>query len=141
MNQDWLYTLAADAILLLHVVFVFFVVSGLLVILAGGIAGWRWVRNPWFRLLHLAAIVIVVAQAWLGVVCPLTTIEMALRERGGGATYSGAFVAHWLNELLYYQAPWWVFAVCYTLFGAAVVASWFWIRPRGFGRGSRSSAP
>lgn len=129
-DQDTLYRIAADAVLLLHVLFVVFVVAGLILILAGGLAGWRWVRNPGFRIAHLVAIGIVVLQAWLGVICPLTTIEMALRSRAGDAVYSGAFIAHWLEAILYYDAPAWVFAVCYTAFGLLVVGSWFWVRPR-----------
>ena len=132
MTDAAFFTLLADFVLLLHVLFVAFVVFGLLLIVLGRPLGWRWVRNPYFRSLHLAAIAIVAAQAWLGVVCPLTTVEMALRERGGGATYEGAFIAHWLESILYYQAPGWVFAVCYTLFGLLIVASWFWVKPRSF---------
>lgn len=130
MSPESWYILAADAVLFLHALFVGFVVLGLVLILAGGPLRWRWVRNPWFRVAHLAAIVVVTLQAWLGVVCPLTTIEMALRERGGDATYGGAFIGHWLETILYYRAPNWVFAVVYTLFGLAVIASWFWVRPR-----------
>ena len=121
--------LAADAILLLHVLFVAYVVVGLVLILAGKPLQWSWVRNWWFRVSHLAAIGVVVLQSWLGVACPLTTLEMALRREAGDATYSGAFIAHWLDAILYYQAPMWVFALCYTLFGAVVVLSWFWVRP------------
>jgi len=91
-----------------------------------------WVRNPWFRLAHLLAIAVVVVQSWFGAVCPLTTIEMMLRSRAGLSTYPGSFVAHWLESLLYYRAPAWAFAVCYTLFGAAVAGSWLWARPRPF---------
>ena len=132
MNNDAPFTFFADLVLLLHVLFVVFVVFGLLLIVLGKPLGWRWVRSPYFRSLHLMAIAVVAAQAWLGVVCPLTTLEMALRERGGGATYEGAFIAHWLESILYYQAPGWVFAVCYTLFGLLIVASWFWVKPRSF---------
>ena len=57
----------------------------------------------------------------------------ALRAKAGDATYSGSFIARWLRTLLYYDAPAWVFVVCYTLFGLFVVGSWFWVRPRGFG--------
>lgn len=126
--------LLADLVLFLHVLFVAFVVGGLILILAGGVAGWRWVRNRRFRLAHLAAIGIVVAQAWLGVLCPLTTVEMALRERAGGETYAGSFIAHWLGELLYVEAPAWAFTAAYTAFGAVVVASWLWVRPAGSDR-------
>ena len=123
------WSIAADAVLIVHVAFVLFVVAGLAAVFVGAAARWRWVRSRAFRLAHLAAIGVVVAQAWLGVVCPLTTLEMALRARAGDATYAGSFVAHWLHAALYWQAPAWVFAVAYTAFGAAVLASWFAVPP------------
>lgn len=126
------YLLAADAVLLVHAFFVAFVVFGLVLILAGGALRWGWVRNPWFRVAHLCAIGVVVVQSWLSVICPLTNLEMAFRSRAGVAVYPGSFIGHWLETLLYYQAPAWVFVVCYTAFGALVVASWFWVRPRPF---------
>lgn len=137
MQSDSLFLIAADGLLLGHVLFVAFVVLGLALILVGNLLGWAWIRNPWFRVAHLAAIAIVVLQAWVGVICPLTTWEMALRERAGSAVYSGSFISHWLDALLYYRAPAWVFTVCYTVFAAVVVASWIWIRPRRFGDASR----
>ena len=127
-----LYLLAADAMLLLHVLFVAFVVIGLLLVFIGGAFHWRWVRNPWFRLIHLLAIAVVVFQSWIGVICPLTTLEMAFRSRAGDAQYTGSFIAHWLETLLYFEAPMWVFAACYTAFGLVVVLSWFWVRPGPF---------
>lgn len=131
------YRIAADAVLLVHVGFVAFVLLGLLCILVGGALRWRWVRNTWFRLLHLVAIGIVVLQSWLGVLCPLTTLEMALRQKAGEATYSGSFIAHWLNSLLYIEAPMWMFAVAYTVFGLLVAASWLLVRPGRFNRAAR----
>ena len=125
-----LYRLAADLVLYLHISFVVFVVAGLLLIVVGHCAGWRWIRNGWFRLAHLLAIGIVVLQAWLGVLCPLTILEMWLREQAGSAVYPGSFIAHWVEQILYYDAPAWVFTVCYTAFGLLVLASWIWIRPR-----------
>ena len=129
METSTLALFAADAVLLLHVLFVVFVIVGLLLILVGKALAWSWVRNWWFRITHLVAIGVVVLQAWLGVICPLTTLEMALRREAGGATYAGTFISHWLESILYYQAPAWVFAVCYTAFAALVVLSWFWVRP------------
>ncbi len=122
--------LAADALLVLHCLFVVFVIGGLVLIVTGGMRGWRWVHNPVFRISHILAIGVVVLQSWLGVVCPLTTWEMALRSGAGEATYSGSFVGHWLGRLLYYDAPGWLFVLCYSLFGALVVACWFAIPPR-----------
>lgn len=130
MDSTTAYQIAADAVLLLHALFVVFVVLGLGLILAGGALGWAWVRVRWFRLAHLAAIGVVVLQSWLGAICPLTTLEMALRERAGQSTYPGSFIAHWVESALYYQAPAWVFVVCYTVFGGLVLGAWFWVRPR-----------
>ncbi len=132
MDDTLYYRMAADGLLLLHVAFMLFVVVGLALIIFGGFRHWEWVRNPWFRSAHLAAIAVVVAQAWLGRVCPLTVWEMALRVRGGDAAYRGAFVAHWLEELLYYEAPHWAFALAYTLFAGLVVTTWWQVRPRTF---------
>lgn len=129
MESEVIYLLAADSLLFLHVLFVAFVVFGLVFILAGGLFSWDWVRNRRFRFAHLIAIGVVVLQSWFGMICPLTTWEMALREKAGDAVYSGTFVSHWLDTILYYNAPPWVFVVCYTFFGLLVIASWFWVRP------------
>ena len=130
MSTEAINLVAADAILVIHVLFVLFVIIGLLLVLLGKALSWRWVRNPWFRLAHLAAIGIVVLQAWLGAICPLTTWEMHFRARAGSAVYAGSFISHWLRELLYYEAPAWVFTVCYSAFGLLVLLSWLWVRPR-----------
>ncbi|PKM17868.1 MAG: DUF2784 domain-containing protein [Gammaproteobacteria bacterium HGW-Gammaproteobacteria-15] len=125
----------ADFILTLHFLFVLFVVLGLLAIYLGYFLNWRWVRNRTFRILHLIAIGIVVLQSWLGVICPLTIWEMALRQKAGAATYAGSFIQHWLQSLLYYTAPDWVFMLLYTGFAGLVVISWFLVPPQGGRRG------
>ncbi|MBT8147886.1 MAG: DUF2784 domain-containing protein [Gammaproteobacteria bacterium] len=130
------YRIAADAILVTHVLFVAFVVFGLALVLVGAALHWQWIRNFWFRSLHLAAIGIVVLQSWLDRICPLTTWEMELRNRAGQTTYSDTFVSYWLQKLLFYEAPAWVFIVCYTLFGILVVASWLLIPPEHRGNSS-----
>lgn len=135
MQRGISYGLLGDTILVVHVLFVVFVVAGLVLTIVGGVRHWYWVRNPWFRLLHLCAIGVVVVETWVGMVCPLTSLEMALRERTANITYSGTFVAHWLQTLLYYDAPAWVFATGYTLFGLAVVAAWLKFPPRPIFRG------
>lgn len=132
MLSKTIYLVAADALLFTHVLFVAFVIVGLILILAGRFFSWSWVRNPWFRTVHLISIVVVVLQSWLGVVCPLTIWEMELRSKAGGVVYAGSFISHWLEELLYFRAPDWVFVVCYTTFGVLVLLSWFWVRPFRF---------
>lgn len=130
MSREAFFALAADGILLLHVLFVAFVVAGLALVYIGLLRGWRWVGNWWFRAIHLVAIGVVVAQSWLGQICPLTSWEMALRQAAGDASYGGSFIQYWLQSLLYYNAPQWVFIVAYSLFGTLVLASWFVVPPR-----------
>ena len=134
MRDAWIYQWLADAVLTLHVAIVVFVVGGLLLTLAGNLRGWRWVNAPWFRLAHLAAIAVVVAEAWFGVVCPLTSLEMWLRMQARAGAYAGGFIEHWLQRLLYWNAPAWVFTLAYSLFGLAVLATW-WRWPPEFRRG------
>ena len=121
--------LVADAILIIHLAFVIYVVFGLLAIYVGHFLKWSWIRNFWFRISHLVAIGIVVLQSWLGIICPLTIWEISLRKEAGDATYSGSFIQHWLQKILYYSAPEWVFVLSYTVFGCLVLANWFIIKP------------
>ena len=132
MRLAEIYTIAADAILVVHGLFVVFVVLGLFLIYLGRLLSWQWVRNPWLRATHLLAISVVVIQSWFGLICPLTAWEMGLRSRAGELVYAGSFVANWVGEILYFQAPAWVFVACYTVFGALVLLSWFLVRPRPF---------
>lgn len=132
MPSSVAYAVAADAVLLMHIAFVLFVVFGLILVLLGKIRAWNWVRNPWFRVIHLLAIAIVVLQSWFDVICPLTIWEMQLRSKAEQAVYQGSFITHWLGEMLYFDAPAWVFVAAYSGFGLMVVLSWFWVRPRSF---------
>jgi hypothetical protein len=123
------YQLLADAVLSVHVALVLFVIGGLVLVIAGNLRGWRWVNAIWFRLVHLATIAVVAAEAWLGFVCPLTTLEMWLRARADMSTYSGSFIEHWLQALLFWDAPPWVFVAAYSVFGLAVVVAWWHFPP------------
>lgn len=135
------YSFLADAVLALHVAIVLFVVGGLVAVLAGNWRGWGWVNRFWFRLTHLAAIGIVVVEAWVGAVCPLTTLETWLRLQAGGRAYGGGFIEHWLQRLLYYDAPQWVFIAAYTAFGLAVLAAWWLFPPRRAGKPRQEAMP
>ena len=124
-----LYQYLADTILFFHFSFVLFVILALVFVLIGGVLGWAWIRHWWFRTIHLASIAIVVLQAWIGMICPLTTLEMWLRRQINEDHYAGSFIQYWLQRLLYYQAPDWVFTLIYSLFGLLVLISWFRFPP------------
>ena len=114
----------ADVLLVSHFLIAGFVVLGLILVWAGAIAGWSWIRNPWFRYLHLAAIMLVAAEALLGYACPLTVWEDLLR----GGVRPESFVGRWVYRLLYYNAPEWVFTTLYAAWAAATVVT-LWLVP------------
>lgn len=114
----------ADIVLLVHLGVVLFVIAGLALIVIGNRRGWAWVNTPWFRLVHIAAIAVVVAEAWLGLPCPLTILESWLRVQAGAAAYTTSFVGHWVQRVLFYDAPPWMFTAAYTVFGLIVAMVW-----------------
>ena len=124
-----MYALLADLVVFIHALFVLFVVAGQTLILVGWIINWRWTMNPVFRVAHLAAIGFVVAEAWFGILCPLTTLEHELRNRAGQTAYEMSFIGHWLDRLLFYTAPEWVFTLVYTLFALLVVTIFVFYPP------------
>lgn len=122
--------LIADVVLVVHFAVIVFVVGGLLVVVAGNLRGWAWVNDLRFRVAHLLAIAVVVAQSWLGRLCPLTELESWLRRRAGEAAYERSFIGHWLERIVYYDAPLWVFTAIYTAFGLLVLVAWLYFPPR-----------
>ena len=122
MNND----LFADLIGLCHAFFVLFVVMGQALILIGWRSNWFWTQNIYFRVVHLTSIVIVVFLAWSAIPCPLTLIEADLR----GISTKNSFIGYWLQRLLYYQLPSWVFTLIYSLFGFLVLFTFFVYPPK-----------
>jgi len=116
----------ADAILVVHAVFVLFVVGGLFAIWVGIALGKPFARNRWFRGLHLAAIAFVVIETLAGYMCPLTLWEDTLR----GEAADRAFIARFIHAWLYWDWPSWVFNTIYVSFGALVAWTWWRFPPR-----------
>ena len=119
--MSWL----ADIVLVVHFAFVLFVVGGVAAVWIGAAAGWRWVRNFWFRVAHLAAIAYVAGEALFGIWCPLTVWEDALR----GRHEEKSFIARWVHRVMFYDFPEWLFTIAYVLFALVVAASWWIVRP------------
>jgi hypothetical protein len=91
-----LYRLAADAVVVIHALFIVFTVLGGLLVL-------RW---HWVALLHLpAAAWGVIVQVVVGGRCPLTPMENYFRDRGGEVGYGESFIDHYLTNLIYVSDP------------------------------------
>jgi len=115
----------AEVLLAVHFAIAAFIVGGLVLVWLGAALGWRWVRNPWYRYAHLAAIAFVAAEALLGLACPLTVWEDMLR----GNLQAESFVGRWLRRFLYYEAPDWVFAATYCAWALATLVTLRIVRP------------
>lgn len=124
-----LFRLLADAVLVLHFLFIAFVVGGLVLVLLGNLRGWAWVNGLWFRAAHLGAIGFVVVESWFDMPCPFTTLEAWLRPREGAATYSQGFIAHWFQRAFAYEVPPWAFSTTDTGIGLLTVLAWWYFPP------------
>jgi hypothetical protein len=85
------YRFLADSVVVFHMCFVIFVLTG-----AALVVRWKWVA-----LLHVPAALWGMYVEWSGAMCPLTPLENYLREAGGGATYQGGFIDHYIMPTLY----------------------------------------
>jgi len=115
----------ADAVVVVHFLIVLFVVAGVPLVYVGAARRWPWVRRWRWRVLHLAAILVIAAESLLGIACPLTVWEDALR----GRQTSSGFIERWIDRLLFYDAPAWVFTAAYVAFAALVLLTWIAVPP------------
>ena len=118
------YRLLADGVLLLHLLFILFVMLGGLLLL-------RWPKLVW---LHLPAALWGTTIEFAGWICPLTPLENTLRRAAGDAGYSGGFIEHYLWAVIY-PAQW--SGNIQAALGLSVVVinllvyAWIWRRRRG----------
>ncbi len=124
------YAYLADLIVAVHVAYVSFVVVGQLFILLGLALRWGWVRNLWFRLAHLLAIVVVGLEAVCGIACPLTVWEDDLRRLAGQQVAEGSFLGRWLHNAIFFDFEPWVFNLAHIAFALLVLATFVWAPPR-----------
>jgi Protein of Unknown function (DUF2784) len=120
-----LIAMLADAIVVIHLIIMLFITAGLPLIYVGAALRWAWVRDWRWRAVHLAAIAFVAAESLAGIVCPLTLWEDTLR----GLQSNEGFIERWVDRILFYDFPPWVFTVAYTAFAALVVVTWFVVAP------------
>jgi hypothetical protein len=129
----------ADLIAVIHLGYVLFVILGFAAIIAGIVLGWQWIRNLWFRGLHVAAIIAVSIEAILGVNCPLTVLEFRLRYSSDPLQERVSFIGNLIDAVLFYDAPGWVFTVVYCGFAVTVIITFITAPPKRKGfHGKRS---
>jgi hypothetical protein len=123
------YATAADALVAFHTAYVGFVLVGQLLILLGWALRWRWVRNPWFRVIHLLCIGVVAFEAMNGITCPLTLWERDLRALSG-QSLTDSPVGWFFNSILFFNLPREFFTWIHISFGGLVAATFLLAPPR-----------
>ena len=108
-----------------HLLVIAFNVLGLTAIPLGAALNWRWVRIRWWRLLHIASWAVVALQAVLGRACFLTLWQDSLT--GGGP--EPPLIMRFVNSLIYWPLPIWVFSAIYLALFVTVIALWWLVRP------------
>ena len=124
-NELWL----AQAILAFHILIIAFNVFGLIAIPLGAWRGWRWVRIFWWRVLHLAALLVVAVQALLGTACFLTIWQSELQEAAGRRGYRLPLIQTWIDHLLFWHLPMSFFTSIYVLVWIGVLLLWWKVPP------------
>ena len=119
----------ADVVVALHLLIVLFILLGVPLVYLGVALHWTWVRGRRWRMLHLGAILFVAAESLLGITCPLTVWEDTLRGRGT----AGGFIERWIDRIIFYDAPAWVFTTAYTAFAALVLVTCILVPPTRHG--------
>jgi len=119
--------MTAAAILALHLAIIAFNIAGLILIPVGAAFGWRWVRLRWWRAPHLASWAVVAVQAALGRACILTIWE----DRLTGAGPQPPLIQRWVDSMIYWPLPIWVFSAIYLALFGAVILLWWKVPPLG----------
>jgi hypothetical protein len=125
------YAILADVVVALHLVYLAVAIGGQLLILVGILARWQWIRNPYFRVIHLAMIVFVAFEALIGMQCPLTTWESDLRALAGQNTDRDmTFIGRLLGSIVFLDVPQEYLTAGYYGFAAVVVFCFIVAPPR-----------
>ncbi len=132
---------AAATIFWAHMAIVAFNVAGLVVIPLGAWRKWRFVRNFWLRALHLAALVVVALQAVAGDACFLTLWQSDFLARAGEAASYEPLLQRWVEAIVFWPLPIWVFAALYCAVALYTLLLWRFVPPDTPFRRERRGAP
>jgi len=112
------YRWAAEGIVLLHFLWIVFVVTG---------AFFLWRTRRW-KYVHLAAVLYSLAIEIWGWICPLTYLEQWLWLKAGIEAYEGSFITYYLEKIIYVRAPQWLLVTAVVVLLAVTLSLYFWPR-------------
>ena len=130
LYNAWLSDIVADLIAAAHIGYFIYVVGGCAAIVVGFTQRWGWIRNPWFRLSHLAAVYIVVFENVFNIACPLNTAEWRLRSTSQSALEASSGIGGVLDHLLFHTIPGHVLNVLYLALAIFLLVAIVLVPPR-----------
>ena len=130
MQSAWLKDVVADVIAATHIAYFIYVVGGCAAIVVGSMQQRKWVRNPWFRLSHLAAVYIVVFENVFNIACPLNTAEWQLRSTSQPVVEASSGVGGVLDHLLFHTIPGNVLNMMYSALAILLLVALVLVPPR-----------
>jgi hypothetical protein len=120
----------ANLVAALHLAYFLFVVGGFIGILAGARQGWKWIYNPWFRIAHLFAVLMILAEDVFRFPCALNVLETNLRTAPRNAVPEPSAVSGVLDVLLRHTIPGWFLDAMYWTLGMVLLLLLFLLPPR-----------
>lgn len=119
----------ASVVSVFHAIYTFFIIIGFILIWIGYFAKWKWVRNYTFRVVHLSMMAFVGFEAVFNIECPLTWLEYRLLTLARLKHGNMPFIAGFVDKILFYNFPIWLFNAIYASFTIILVATWFIVKP------------
>jgi hypothetical protein len=113
-----LFLVAADAVVILHLLWIVFLILGAL-------PGRRW---AWVKWMHIASLAFSVALQVFSWICPLTYLEIWLRTLGGAQPYEGTFIRHYVEQIVYAEIP--RVALLIGTLVVVVFSAWMYFTPK-----------
>ena len=118
--------LIADLVLFFHFCVVIFITFGFFLIPIGYKFGWVWITNLKLRIFHCGMMIFITLETFLGITCPLTSIENSLR----GIHQSTPFITYWIKQIIYWNFSSQFFIISYLIFTSWIFLMWKLCPPR-----------
>ena len=115
----------SEIVLLFHFCIFLFIILSFILIPLGYYQKWEWVKNKYYRLIHLVLMGIVFIETILGFMCPLTILENFLRND----IEINNKITKIIHQIMYWGLPTYQFIILYLLSLLYLIFLWFFFKP------------
>ncbi len=117
--------LFSEIVLLFHFSIFLFIILSFILIPLGYHKKWKWVKNKYYRLIHLILMGIIFIETILGFMCPLTILENFLRND----IEINNKITQIIHQVMYWDLPTYQFIILYLLSLLYLIFLWFFFKP------------